>query len=130
MAGFPTTFHRPRYTAAVAAPVNASIRTCGIALALLAVGACAHKQTIRLDCVPKDVTIYLDKVPLDRVPDSIDLQTDQPHVLFFKGEGYEPTMVVLDIEETADGPALSPRDLCFELNLEKRKRELEIEIEE
>ena len=29
---------------------------------------CAHKQTIRLDCVPKDVTIYLDKVPLDRAP--------------------------------------------------------------
>jgi hypothetical protein len=39
-------------------------------------------------------------------------------------------MVVLELEETADGPALSPRDLCFELNLAKRKRELEIEIEE
>jgi hypothetical protein len=109
---------------------DVSIRLCGIALVLLVVGACAHKQTIRLDCVPKDVTIYLDKVPLDRVPDSIALRTDQPHVLFFKGEGYEPVMVVLDLEETADGPALSPRDLCFELNLEKRKRELKIEIEE
>ena len=130
MARFPTAFQRPRYTAAVVATGNASIRTCGIALALLAVGACAHKQTIRLDCVPKDVTIYLDKVPLDRVPDSIDLRTDQPHVLFFKGEGYEPTMVVLDIEETADGPALSPQDLCFELNLARRSRELELEIEE
>ncbi len=130
MAGFPTASHRPRYTAAVVAPVTVSIRTCGIALALLAIGACAHKQTIRLDCVPKDVTIYLDKVALDRVPDSIDLRTDQPHVLFFKGEGYEPVMVVLELEETADGPALSPRDLCFELNLAKRKRELEIEIEE
>ena len=130
MAGFPTASHRPRYTAAVAALVDASIRICGIALALLAIGACAHKQTIQLDCVPKDVTIYLDKVALDRVPDSIALQTDQPHVLFFKGEGYEPMMVVLETEETADGPALSPRDLCFELNLEKRKRELEIEIEE
>lgn len=114
----------------MAAPFDVSIRICGIALALLAVGACAHTQTIRLDCVPKDVTIYLDKVPLDRVPDSIDLRTDQPHVLFFKGEGYEPLMVVLDTEETADGPALSPRDLCFDLNLVKRKRELEIEIEE
>jgi hypothetical protein len=39
-------------------------------------------------------------------------------------------MVVLEIEETADGPALSPRDLCLDLNLEKRKRALEIEIEE
>jgi hypothetical protein len=121
---------RRRYTAAVVAAVIISIRTCGIALVVLVVGACAHKQTIQLDCVPKDVTIYLDKVPLDRVPDSIALRTDQPHVLFFKGEGYEPTMVVLELEETADGPALSPRDLCFELNLSKRKRELEIEIEE
>jgi hypothetical protein len=130
MACFPTASGRPRYTAAVVAPVNVAIRVCGIALALLAVGACAHKQTIQLDCVPKDVTIYLDKVPLDRVPDSIALRTDQPHVLFFKGEGYEPMMVVLELEETADGPALSPRDRCFELNLAKRKRELEIEIEE
>lgn len=130
MIGFPSASHRPRYTAAVTASFAASIRICGIALALLAVGACAHKQTIRLDCVPKDITIYLDKVPLDRVPDSIDLRTDQPHVLFFKGEGYEPTMVVLDIDEAADEPALSPRDLCFELNLAKRKRELEIEIAE
>lgn len=120
----------PRYTAAVAAPLDLAIRICGIFLALLTVGACAHKQTIRLDCVPKDVTIYLDKVPLDRVPDSIALRTDRPHVLFFKGEGYEPVMVVLDIEETADGPALFPRDLCFDLNLAKRKRELEIKIEE
>ena len=97
---------------------------------MLAFCACAHKQTISLECVPKDVTIYLDKVPLDRTPDSIALRTDRPHVLFFKGEGYEPVMVVLDTEETTDGPALSPRDLCFELNLAKRKRELEIEIEE
>jgi hypothetical protein len=130
MAGFPSACHRPRYTAAVAAPLDVSIRICGIALALLALGACAHKQTIQLDCVPKDVTIYLDRVPLDSVPDSIDLRTDRPHVLFFKGEGYEPMMVVLDTEETADGPALSPRDLCFDLNLAKRQRELEIEIEE
>jgi hypothetical protein len=129
-AGFPTAWGRSRYTETVVALLNASIRSCGIALVLLAVGACAHKQTIRLDCVPKDVTIYLDKVPLERVPDSIALRTDQPHVLFFKGEGYEPTMVVLEIEETEDGPALSPRDLCFELNLAKRKRELEIVIEE
>jgi hypothetical protein len=130
IASFPTASDRPRYTAAVVTHFDASIRICGIALAMLAVGACAHKQTIQLDCVPKDVTIYLDKVPLDRTPDSIDLRTDQPHVLFFKGEGYEPAMVVLDTEETPDGPALSPRDLCFELNLARRSRELELEIEE
>jgi len=107
-----------------------SVRICAFALALVVVGACAHKQTIRLDCVPKDVTIYLDKVPLERVPDSVDLRTDRPHLLFFRGEGYEPTMVVLEIEETADGPALSPRDLCLELNFSRRSRELELEIGE
>ncbi len=111
-------------------PFGVSIRACGIAVLLLAAGACAHTQSYRLDCVPRDITIYLDKVPLDQIPDSIDLRTDRPHVLFFKGEGYEPTMVVLETEETADGPALSPRDLCFELNLAKRSRKLEIEIEE
>ena len=111
-------------------PSAASARIGGIALALLAVCACAHKQTIPLDCVPKDVTIYLDRVPLERVPDSIDLPADRPHVLFFKGEGYEPVMVVLETEETEDGPVLLPRDLCFELNLAKRERDLEIQIEE
>jgi hypothetical protein len=125
-----TVFGCARYTAAVAASLGVLLRICGIALALFAVGACAHKQTFRLDCVPKDVTIYLDKVPLDDVPDSIDLRTDQPHVLFIKGEGYEPTMVVLDTQETPDGPALSPRDVCFDLNFAKRSRELELEIEE
>jgi len=122
--------HRPRYNSAVATPFDLSIRVCAIALLLLLVGACAHTQSYQLDCVPRDVTIYLDKVPLDRIPDTLDLRTDQPHVLFFRGEGYEPTMVVLDTEETADGPALSPRDLCLELNIKKRTRGLEIEVED
>jgi len=128
MVDIPPASYRPRYNSAVARPFDLSVRICGIATALFAIGACAHRQTVRLDCVPKDVTIYLDKVPLDRVPESVDLRTDQPHVLFFKGEGYEPTMVVLEVDEAADGPALSPRDVCFDLNLAKRKRELEIEI--
>jgi len=71
-----------------------------------------------------------DSIAFPRMLRSTSTNTDQPHVLFFKGEGYEPTMVVLDIEETADGPVLSPQDLCFELNLARRSRELELEIEE
>jgi hypothetical protein len=130
----------------VVAPFDASIRACAIALLLLVTGACAHTQSFQIDCIPRDVTIFLDGEPLDRAPadvtvfvdgvpvdrtsDSIDLRTDQPHVLFIRGEGYEPAMVVLDIEETEDGPALSPRDLCLGLNLAKRSRKLEIEVEE
>jgi len=130
----------------VVAPFDASIRICAIALSLLVTGACAHTQTFQIDCIPRDVTIFLDGEPLDRGPadvtvfvdgapvdrtsDSIDLRTDQPHVLFIRGEGYKPAMVVLDIEETGNGPALSPRNLCLDLNLAKRSRKLEIEVEE
>lgn len=98
-------------------------------LLLLISTACAQTQTFRLDCVPKEVTIYLDKEPLDRVPDSIRLRTDRPHTLFFKGGDYKPEMVVLDTQPAGQEPALSPRDVCTELNLVKRSRELEIEVE-
>lgn len=74
--------------------------------------------------------IYLDKVPLESVPDYVELRTDQPHILFFKGEGYESTMVVLDVDESADGPALTPRDVCIELKIIRRSRDLNLDIEE
>ena len=106
------------------------IRICGMVLALLATSACAHKQRVRLDCVPKDITIYLDKVPLESVPDYVKLRTDQPHIFFFKGEGYESQMVVLDMEETEDGPALTPPDMCLDLNITKRSRDLDLNIED
>ncbi len=109
--------------------VGASVRASAVVLLVLGAGACAPKQKIHLDCVPQDVTIYVDRDPLPDVPDSIDLRADQSHVLFFKGGGYKPAMVVLDSEEGADGPALSPRDICVELNLVERSRELQIEIE-
>ena len=112
---------RPRYTARLTILVDASVRSGAILLLLLVSGACAPKQKIQLDCIPKQVTIYVDKEPLPSVPDSIDLRADQPHILFFKGGGYESAMVVLDSEETADGPALTPRDVCLELDLIERK---------
>jgi len=92
-------------------------------------GGCAHTQRYQLDCVPRNVTIYLDKVPLERTSDSVDLRADRPHVFFFKGEGYESMMVVLDTEETPDGPVLSPSDLCSDFELVKRSRNLQIEVE-
>ncbi|MBW2541244.1 MAG: hypothetical protein JRF15_04065 [Deltaproteobacteria bacterium] len=117
-----------------------------MALLLFVGGACTQTQAFRIDCIPRDVTIFLDGKPLDRAggdvevfvdgapvdraSESIDLRTDRPHVLFIKGEGYESAMVVLDTEETEDGPALSPRDLCVELDLAKRSRKLEIEVED
>ena len=39
-------------------------------------------------------------------------------------------MVVFETEQTADGPALTPRNMCLELNITRRRRELELELEE
>jgi hypothetical protein len=100
-----------------------------VLLLLFGAGACAHKQTVRLDSVPKEVTIYLDQEPLDGVHDAIHLRTDRPHTLFFKGGGYEPDMVVLDVEGEGKPQTLSPRDVCAELHLVKRRRDLELEVE-
>ncbi len=121
--------HGPRDTSRRTTLLDASVRTGAILLLVLISGACAPKQKIRLDCVPQEVTIYVDREPLPSVPDSIDLRADQSHVLFFKGGGYEPAMVVLDIEESPEGPVLYPRDVCFELDLIERTRDLRIEIE-
>lgn len=99
-----------------------------ISLALFAAG-CAAKQTIPLDCVPKDVTIYVDKKPLESVPNEIDLRADRPHTLFFRGEGYEPTMLVLESVDSGQGPTLTPGNVCVELNFVERNRDVEIEIE-
>jgi hypothetical protein len=120
---------RPRYTVGLTTLVDASVRIGATLLLLCVFGACAPKQKITLDCVPKEVTIYVDKEPLPGVPDSIKLRADQSHVLFFKGGGYESAMVVLESEEGEDGPALSPRDVCLELDLIERSRELRIEVE-
>jgi len=103
-------------------------RLAFVLAALLAVG-CAPKQKIPLDCVPKDVTVYVDKKPLESVPDEIDLRADRPHTLFFRGEGYAPSMVVLENVENEQGHALAPADVCVELHFVKRAQEIEVEIE-
>ena len=103
---------------------------CALLLFISLFGAgCAPKQKIPLDCVPKDVTIYVDKKPLESVPSEIDLRADRPHTLFFRGEGYEPTMLVLESVDSGHGPALTPGNVCVKLNFVERNRDVEIEIE-
>ena len=119
-----------RYTAHVTRLID-PLLFAGTLLLLTALftAGCAPKQKIPLDCVPKDVTIYLDKKPLDSVPDEIELRADRPHTLFFRGEGYEPTMVVLDSVKREQGPVLSPDNVCVELRFVERSRDIEVEIE-
>ena len=120
----------PRYTARVLLLVDRLRPALALLFFLAPMGAgCAAKQTIPLDCVPKDLTIFVDKKPLEEVPDSIELRVDRPHTLFFRGEGYEPAMLILESVEGEQGPALAPGDVCVELHFVERTRNVEIEIE-
>ena len=119
-----------RYTARVRkiGDRKTTASTLLLGCALLA-GGCASKQRIPLECVPKDVTIYVDKKQLDSVPDELELRTDEPHTLFFKRKGYESKLVVLDSQDTDVGPVLSPMDVCVELHFIEQSRNVQFEVE-
>lgn len=87
------------------------------ALALfVAFAGCAPKQRVPLDCVPEQVTIYVDGQALEENPDALELRADEPHKIYFKGEGYEPQLIVLESRTDPDGdPALAPAEVCVEL---------------
>lgn len=98
-------------------------------LAVVAALACAPKQRIALDCIPKEVTVYVDGEALEKTPSEISLRSDQPHTLFVKGPGYQPEMIVLTSEEGPDGHQLSPAEVCVRPRYVGVRRELQVEIE-
>ena len=98
------------------------------ALALL-LGGCAAKQVVPLDCVPKEVEVYVDGALLDR-DDVLTLSKDEPHKLFFKRPGHEPQLVVLESMSGPDGQLqLDTDDVCVTLVPVGVGRELTIEAE-
>ena len=99
-----------------------------IAITALLVG-CAPKQTIPLDCVPKNVTLFVDKRRLEEIPDKLLLRADEPPVLYFKEGGYRPAQVILDTEDTDRGPRLTPADICVEVQFVEVRRKLDLEVE-
>lgn len=107
-------------------------RARGLAIVPLAAlaAACAPKQTYPLDCVPRQVTIYVDGEKLDELPDQLELRTDGPHVVFFRGGGVEPRMVVLDSEERDGKQRLAPESVCLEPVFSPVERRLELEIDD
>ena len=57
---------------------------------------CAPTQVVPLRLEPVPLTIYVDGERLESsAPEHLKLRADQPHVLFFKREGYQPAQVVL-----------------------------------
>jgi hypothetical protein len=93
------------------------------------VAACAPKQKIPLDCIPKEVVVYVDGERLDELPPELDLRSDEPHTVFVKGPGIHPELVVLSSSEVNGRMWLSPSSICIQPRLLEVRRELEFEIE-
>ena len=100
---------------------------------VLAAGAvafgCATSQRISLECVPKDVKVYVDGRLLEGSPKAVKLAKDQPHTVFFKGGGYQPQMVVFESQQREGKPVLDPVDLCSQVVFVEMQPELQVEVE-
>ena len=104
------------------------ISICVVAVAAAALG-CASKQRVALDCVPHEVSVYVDGRKLDKTPESIELRKDEAHTVFFKGGGYPPQMVVLRSEDVDGEVRLLPADVCTEAVFVETRPEVQIEVE-
>ena len=97
--------------------------------ALVLAGGCAAKQRVALDCVPHEVSVYVDGRRLEGSPDSVELRADRPHTVFFKGGDYEPRMVVLEPREVGGRSELAPADVCSETSFVPMQPQVEMEVE-
>jgi len=91
---------------------------------------CAAKQRVALDCVPHEVSVYVDGRRLEGSPGSVELRADRPHTVFFKGGDYEPRMVVLEPREVGGKSELAPADVCSETAFVPMHPQVEMELEE
>jgi len=98
-----------------------------IALAALALG-CAAKQRVSLECVPREVHVYVDGRSLDPATESVELRPDRAHTVFFKGGGFAPQMVVLESHETAGGARLSPAEVCSHTAFIPTRPQVEMQV--
>ena len=99
---------------------------CALGLA----GCFASKQQIPLDCVHREVTVYVDGEQLEGRPDSISLSRDESHKIYLKRPGYAPQLLVLESVDGPDGTAqLASSDVCIDLVPVGVGRELTIEGE-
>ena len=65
-----------------------------------------------LECVPHDVSVFVDGRELSAGAADVDLTTDEPHTVFFRGGGYAPQLIVLDSVDDEGERKLSPPDIC------------------
>jgi hypothetical protein len=114
-----------------APPAASSAIGVAVAIGAAAVLGCAAKQSVPLDCVPEQVTVYVDGRALEGSPKTLELRSDEPHKLYFKGPGYEPRMLILEPAPGADGrQKLHPSRVCVELVPVGMDRDLQLQVEE
>ena len=101
-----------------------------LALGILLGMGCAAKQRVALDCVPNEVTVYVDGRPLRGPLDSVELSPDRAHTVFFKGGDHEPQMVVLEPREVEGTLTLEPSDLCSHTDFVPMVPEVKVQVED
>jgi hypothetical protein len=85
---------------------------------------------VLVSCVPEEVVVYVDGTRLDEVPSTLDLRSDRPHTLYFKGSDFTPELVVLNSEEVEGKMKLSPSEVCVKPRYVGMKRELKMEVDQ
>ena len=99
-----------------------------LAALLVAAPGCTTTQNVRISCVPREVSVYVDGGLLEG--DEAALRTDRAHKIYAKGPGYEPQLVVIEPELDENGrAAFRDDDLCIEVVPVGMNRELEVDVE-
>src|SRR5262245_41281380 len=92
-----------------------------------AAAGCATTQNVRISCVPRNVSVYVDGRLLDG--NEAALRTDRAHKIYAKGPGYEPRLVGVEREVDDQGRAAFRDDVCMRSVPVGMDRELEMEVE-
>ena len=100
-----------------------------VAAASTAASGCATSQRVSLECVPKDVLVYIDGRLLKGSPRTVKLAKDQPHTIFVKGGRYPSQMVVFESRQRDGKPVLDPSDLCSRVTFVEMQPEVRVEVE-
>ena len=95
----------------------------------LTVLSCATRQRIPIDCVPEDVTVYLDGEALEEIPTELELDPKRPHTLYFKSDEIVPELVVFESSEVDGAARLSPEEVCVHPRTARARRVLRVEID-
>lgn len=91
--------------------------------------ACAPKQRVSFDCVPRDVQVFVDGRALEMAQEGVALRSDRAHTVFFKGGGFEPQMVVLESREAEGVAHLVPADVCSRTAFVPTRPQVELRID-